>query len=68
MAAGCTFVAVSRLWSLEDGGAFEPISLQRLSSISCGRNIQTRSSEEVHLQHLAEITMQQSTACPSLAS
>ena len=40
MAAGCTFVAVSRLWSLEDG-VFEPISLQRLSSISCGRNIQT---------------------------
>lgn len=57
MAAGCTFVAISRLRSLEDS-LIEPMSYQRLLSISKGKNFQSRVTEEVHLEQLAVATQQ----------
>ena len=57
MAAGCTFVAASRVRSLEDC-IVEPMSFQRLASISNNRNFQARLTEESCLQELAAQTKQ----------
>lgn len=54
MAAGCTFVAASRLRSLQDC-MFETMSFQRLASISNSKNFQTRLSR---LEQLAAQTKQ----------
>lgn len=55
MAAGCTFVAISRLHSLEDG-VFEPMSYQRFVSIYRGKNFQSTGAEEGRLEQLALAT------------
>ena len=52
LAAGCTFVALSRLPSLRCG-LIQPMSFQRLKSISNGRNFLLRQNEEKRLQDLA---------------
>lgn len=51
-AAGCTFVAVSRLRKLQDA-LFEPMSFQRLQGISRGKNLKVRINEEKRLQQLS---------------
>lgn len=52
MAAGCTFVVVSRLRSLTDG-IFEPITFQRLASIGNMKWLKQRLTEE-RLRELAQ--------------
>ena len=56
MAAGCTFVAVSRLRRLEDG-LFEPMSYQRLEAISSGKRLIQRLNED----RLTELAAQHHT-------
>lgn len=53
MAAGCTFVVVSRLRSLTDG-IFEPITFQRLASIGNMKRLKQRLTEEERLRELAQ--------------
>lgn len=48
LAAGCTFVATSRLRWL-DIGIFQPMPFEYLKSISKGRNLQARVKEEKRL-------------------
>ena len=55
LAAGCTFVAISRLRSLNDG-LFQPMSLQRLQSISRGKRLTERLEEETRLKQLTSVT------------
>ena len=52
LAAGCTFVAISRLPS----GLIQPMLFQRLKAISTGRNFTQRLQEDIRLQncHLIE--------------
>ena len=57
MAPGCTFVATLRVRSLEDC-VLEPMTFQRLASISNNRHFQARFSKESHLQQLAAQTKQ----------
>ena len=52
MAAGCTFVAISRLKSLSDG-IFQPMSFQRLLSIGRLKSLQARLEEENQLETIA---------------
>ena len=51
MAAGCTFVAVSRLRNLTDG-IFEPMTFQRLASIANMRHLKQRIAEDERLHEL----------------
>ena len=50
LAAGCTFVAISRLPRLQCG-LIQPMSLERLKAISAGRNFALRLQEEIRLQN-----------------
>ena len=52
LAAGCTFVAISRLKTLESG-LIQPMSFERLQAISKSRNFSTRLQEETRLQRLS---------------
>ena len=56
LAAGCTFVAVSRLRSLNHG-LIQPMSFQRLQAISTGKRLAERLEEETRLKHLATLTV-----------
>ena len=58
MAAGSTFVAISRLRSLKDG-LFQPMSFERLTSINRLKRFQQRLAEEERL-HLLELDTQNS--------
>ncbi len=60
LAAGCTFVATSRLRRLQDG-LFEPMSFERLQAIGKGTNLQTRIKEEARLCQLSEQTQLNNT-------
>ena len=51
-AAGCTFVATSRLQKLKDG-LFEPMPFQRLKAISNGKYLAQRMKEEERLHQLS---------------
>ncbi len=55
LAAGCTFVATSRLRKLADG-LFEPMSFERLLSIRRGRHLTERINEEARLHQLSKQT------------
>ncbi|XP_078352432.1 uncharacterized protein LOC144637171 [Oculina patagonica] len=57
-AAGCTFVAASRVRSLQNV-VFQPMSFQRLQSIGKSKQLQQRLHEEERLRHLAQITAEQ---------
>ena len=59
-AAGCSFVALSRVHSL-DNVVLQPLSFQRLQVIHVGKSkqLQQRLREEERLQQLAEITARQ---------
>ena len=61
MAAGCTFVAVSRLKKLEDG-LFQPMTYKRLQAIGQNKRLIKRKQEESHLHHLSQQTMSQHTS------
>ena len=52
LAAGCTFVATSRLRRLDDG-IFQPMPFERSKSISQGCNLQARVKEENRLHLLS---------------
>ena len=52
LAAGCTFVAISRLPRL-DCGLIQPMSLQRLKAISNSRNFTQRLEEDIRLRNCA---------------
>lgn len=68
MESGCTFVAASRLRSLDDC-IFEPMSFQRLTSVSISKTFQIRMSEEDRLQQLSLHTNTSSLAgCASRAA
>lgn len=56
LAAGCTFVAISRLPRLQCG-IIQPMSFERLKAISCGRNFQRRLDEEERLYSLQNRTL-----------
>lgn len=56
MAAGTTFVAVSRLKKLEDG-LFQPMPFERLKAIGRTKRLLERKQEEIHLHHLSQLTM-----------
>ena len=56
LAAGCTFVAVSRLRSLNHS-LIQPMSFQRLKATSTGKRLAERLEEETRLKHLATITV-----------
>ena len=51
MAAGSTFIAISRLRSLKDG-LFQPMFFERLTSISGLKRFQQRLAEEERLRLL----------------
>ena len=51
LAAGCTFVAISQLPSLE-AGLIVPMTFQRLQQISNGRNFSARLQEDARLKNL----------------
>ena len=55
LAAGCTFVAISRLPRLECG-LIQPMSFERLKAISSGRNFARRKEEEIRLQNLSALS------------
>ena len=57
-AAGCSFVALSRVRSL-DNVVLQPLSFQRLQVIGKSKQLQQRLREEERLQQLAEITARQ---------
>ncbi|XP_078371416.1 ATP-dependent DNA helicase Pif1-like [Oculina patagonica] len=57
-AAGCSFVAASRVRSLQNV-VFQPMSFQRLQSIGKSKQLQQRLHEEERLRHLAQITAEQ---------
>ena len=52
LAAGCTFVAISRLKKLQDG-LFEPMTYDRLLAIGRTKRLIERNEEETRLHHLA---------------
>ena len=54
MAAGCTFVALSRLKSIS-GLLIQPMTLERLQSIRTLKRIEQRISEEERLKTLAAL-------------
>ena len=56
MAAGTSFVAVSRLKTLEDG-LFQPMTFQRLKAIGQSKRLLERKQEELHLHHLSQNTV-----------
>ena len=56
LAAGCTFVAISRLKKLQDG-LFEPMTYDRLLAIGRTKRLIERNEEETRLHHLALQTM-----------
>lgn len=58
LAAGCTFVAISRLKGLQDG-LFQPMTYERLQAIGCTKRLIERKAEETRLHHLALQTMSQ---------
>ena len=60
LAAGCTFVALSRLRSLKHG-LIQPMSFQRLQAISTSKCLRQRLDEESRLKHLASSTASDST-------
>ena len=55
--AGCTFVATSRVRSLNDI-VFEPMTFDRLRAIGRNKNMQNRIEEEQRLVLLSEQTLQ----------
>ena len=55
LAAGCTFVAMSRLKNLHHA-LVQPMSFQRLQGISAGKRFAERLQEETRLHHLASVT------------
>ena len=57
-ASGCSFVALSRVRSLDNIVA-QPLSFQRLQVIGKCKQLQQRLREEERLQHLAEIAAHQ---------
>lgn len=57
IAAGCTFVAISRLPRLEYG-LIQPMTFDRLTTISAGRNFQMRLDEEARLEQLQQQALQ----------
>ena len=57
LSAGCTFVALSRVKSLEDI-LIQPMSFERLQAIARAKYLQDRKDEELRLQHLATSTQQ----------
>ena len=57
-AAGCSFVALSRVCSL-DNVVLQPLSFQRLQAIAKSKQLQRRLREEERLQQLADITARQ---------
>ena len=57
-APGCSFVALSRVRSLDDV-VLQPLSFQRLQMIGKSKQLQQRLREEQRLQQLAEITAHQ---------
>ena len=57
-AAGCSFVALSRVRSL-DNVVLQPLSFQRLQAIAKSKQLQQRLREEERLQQLADITARQ---------
>lgn len=69
LAAGCTFVAISRLKTLQDG-LFQPMMYERLQAIGCTKRLIERKAEETRLRHLALQTMSHMlhTLWPQLSS
>ena len=63
IAAGSTFVAISRLRSLKDG-LFQPMSFERLTSINKLKRFQQRLAEEERL-HLLELDTQNQSCMSS---
>ena len=57
-AAGCSFVALSRVRSL-DNVVLQPLSFQRLQAIAKSKQLQQRLREEERLQQLADIIARQ---------
>ena len=55
--AGCTFVATSRVRSINDI-VFEPMTFNRLRAIGRNKNMQKRIEEELRLMFLSERTRQ----------
>ena len=55
--AGCTFVATSRVRSIDDI-VFEPMTFDRLKAIGRNRNMIKRLEEEQRLESLAKLTKQ----------
>ena len=55
LAAGCTFVAMSRLKNLNHAFV-QPMSLQRLQGISTGKRFAERLQVETRSHHLASVT------------
>lgn len=55
MAAGSTFVAISRLKRLQDG-LFQPMTYERLKAIGQTKRLLQRKQEESH-HHLSQLTM-----------
>ena len=55
--AGCTFVATSRVRSINDI-VFEPMTFDRLIAIGRNKNMQKRIEEEQRLMFLSEQTLQ----------
>ena len=55
--AGCTFVAISRVRSVNDI-VFEPMTFDRLIAIGRNKNMQKRIEEEQRLMFLSEQTLQ----------
>lgn len=49
LAAGCTFVAVSRLRKLQ-GGLFQPMPFGRLQAVGRGKCMEERITEEARLK------------------
>ena len=55
--AGCTFVATSRVRSINDI-VFEPMTFDRLRAIGRNKNMETRIEEEERLVLLSEQNLQ----------
>ena len=55
--AGCTFVATSRVRSINDI-VFEPMTFDRLRAIGRNKNMETRIEEEERLVLLSNQTLQ----------
>ena len=55
--AGCTFVATSRVRSINDI-VLDPMTFDRLRAIGRNKNMQKRIEEEQRLVSLSELTLQ----------